>query len=126
MKVVSALPAQSKTTNLTPHPAQSPNALPREGSYSLQLESLVPVLLLPIFLNVTEGQTAHETHLPSSVTHSLHSGLFFHILALTCWLWQPVKEFILKAIVLYTYGKSLFSLKTEFCKEICSILIHVL
>lgn len=77
MKVVSALPAESKTANFTPHPAQSPNALPRESSYSLQLPPLVPVLLLPIFLNVMEGQTDHGKHLTSSVTHSLQRGLIF-------------------------------------------------
>lgn len=126
MKVVSALPAKLKTTNFTPHPAQSPNALPRESSYSLQLPPLLPVLLLPIFLNVMEGQTDQGKHLTSSVTHSLQRGLIFHILMLTCWLWQPAKEFIQKEIILYSYGKSLFSLKTESCKEICSILIHVL
>lgn len=125
MKVVSVLPAQSKTTNFTPHPAQSPNALPRESSYSLHLPPLVPVLLLPIFLNVMERQT-DQKHLPSSVMHSLQRDLVFCILTLTRWLWQPAKEFILKEIMLYSYGKSLFSLKTEFSKEICSILIHVL
>lgn len=126
MKVVSVLPAQSKPSNFTPHPAQSPNALPRESSYSLYLPSLVPALLLPIFLNVTEGQTDHEKHSPSSVMHSLQRSLIFCILTLTCWLWQPAKELILKEIMLYSYGKSLFSVKTEFSKEICSILIQEL
>lgn len=126
MKVASVLPAQSKTTDFAPHPAQSPNALPRESSYSLQLPAVAPVLLLPIFSNVMEGQTDHEKHLTSLVMHSLQRGLIFPILTLTCWLWQPAKEFILKEIMLYSYGKSVFSLKTEFCKEICSVLIYVL
>lgn len=63
---------------------------------------------------------------PQSCTHSLQRGLILRILTLTCWLWQTAKEFILKEIMLYSYGKSLFSLKTESCKEICSVLIHVL
>lgn len=62
----------------------------------------------------------------SPIMPSLQRGLTFHFLTLTYWLWQPVTEFILKHIMLYGYGKPVFGLDMEFCKETCSIFILVL